>query len=85
METAREVLKAYLLKEVIPDADPEELTDTTALVTTGILDSLATIKLVAFLEERFAIEIRPHEMDVENLNTLQSLAELVESKLRAAG
>jgi len=39
-------LAAYILKEFLPGEDPNELTDATPLVTGGILDSLATLKLI---------------------------------------
>jgi acyl carrier protein len=45
-----------------------------------ILDSLATLKLVAFLEERFGITLEAHEADVEHLNTICDITELVLSK-----
>ena len=45
------------------------------------LDSLATIKLVVFLEERFHIKVQAHETMVDYLNTLDDIAQLVSSKL----
>ena len=49
-------------------------------MTTGILDSLTTLKLVAFLEDEFLIKVEAHEADEENLNTLETIADLVLSK-----
>jgi acyl carrier protein len=49
-------------------------------MTTGILDSIAVLKLVTFLEKQFGITIEPHEAVVENLNTLSDMAGLVMSK-----
>jgi len=74
------VLKTYILNEFLPGEDPAALTDTTALVTTGILSSLAMIKTVAFLEEQFDITIEAHETVVENLNTLSDMARLIMAK-----
>jgi acyl carrier protein len=73
-------VKEYILKEFLPGEDPAELTDTTALITTGILDSLATLKLIAFLEEHFKITVEPHEADAEHLNTVEALVKLIRSK-----
>lgn len=73
-------VKDYILQEFLPGEDPAELTDSTPLVTGGVLDSIATIKLVMFLEERFGIKLEAHEADSENLDTLTSIAELVRSK-----
>ena len=50
-------------------------------MTTGILDSLATLKLVTFLEQEFNITVEAHEADAENLNTLDQIADLVSGKL----
>ena len=80
MSEIRDTVKEYILDEFLPGEDPSQLTDSTELLTSGVLDSLATMKLVAFLEERFDIQVAPHETDVEYLNTVDSIAALVESK-----
>ena len=85
MPEIREAIKGYILEEFLPGENPAELTDSTPLVTGGILDSIATLKLVAFLEERFRIELQPHEADVEHLNTLADIIRLVQSKFPAGG
>jgi acyl carrier protein len=75
-----DAVKSYLLAEVLPGEDPDELTPATPLVSSGVLDSLATLSLVSFLEETFGIEIAPHEADEEHLETLATIANLVASK-----
>ena len=79
-ETIKATVKNFILNEFLPGEDPAALTDTTALVTTGILDSIAVLKVVTFLENQFGITIEPHEAVVENLNTLSDIARLVMSK-----
>jgi acyl carrier protein len=76
-----EDVKEFILKEFLPGENPKELTDATPLITGGILDSLATLRLVAFLEERFKIQLKAHEADVEHLNNIASITNLVQSKL----
>ena len=80
MEDVKSVVKQFILETFLPGEDPAALTDSTALVTTAILDSLATMRLVSFLEERFGIRIAAHEASVDNLNTVASIAALVQSK-----
>lgn len=77
----KETIKEYILKEFLLGEDPEHLTDSTALVTGGILDSLATLRLVSFLEDRFRIHLEAHEANVEHLNNIALIASLVQSKL----
>lgn len=74
-------IKAYVLKEFLPGENPTELTDATPLITGGVLDSLATIMLVSFLEQRFKIQIEAHETMIDYLNTIGDMAQLVRSKL----
>lgn len=73
-------VKTYILEEFLPGEDPDELADDTPLITGGVLDSLATLKLVSFLEETFNVSIAAHEVDTENLNTLNDIGALVMSK-----
>jgi acyl carrier protein len=73
-------VKKFILNEYLPGEDPAALTDTTALMTTGILDSIAVLKVVTFLENEFEITVEPHEAVVENLNTLSDMVQLVTSK-----
>jgi acyl carrier protein len=80
-EKVIETVKDFVMEAFLPGEDPNELQADTPLITGGILDSIATIKLVAFIEERFGIEVQAHETDVEHLNTLNDVAQLVQSKL----
>lgn len=73
-------VKDYILREFLPGEDPNELTDSTPLITSGILDSIRTLKLVSFLEETFSISLAAHETDAEHLNTIALIAALVQSK-----
>lgn len=79
-QNVKSVLKEYILREFLPGEKPESLQDSTELITRGILDSLATLKLVSFIEERYGITVEPHETDAEYLNTIDSIAALIESK-----
>lgn len=79
-ENIESTVKDYILREFLPGEDPAELQDDTPLITGGILDSIATLKLVSFLEEQFGISIAAHEADVDHLNTIGDIARLVQEK-----
>ena len=59
--------------------------DATPLVTGGLIDSIGMIGLVAFLENRFAVEFMPREIDVHSLDTLERIEEVVRKKLAGGG
>jgi acyl carrier protein len=73
-------VKGYILAEFLPGEDPDNLTPDTPLMSGGILDSLATLKLITFLESEFGVQIEAHEADRENFDTLHAICRLVDSK-----
>lgn len=73
-------VKSFILREFLDGEDPAALGPDTQLFTTGILDSIATLKMVAFLEKEFDITIEAHEADAQNLDTLDGIVRLVASK-----
>jgi len=73
-------VKSFILKEFLPGEDPGELTDATPLITGGVLDSIATLKVVMFIEETFGISLQAHEVDSEHLDTIGQIAQLVRAK-----
>jgi acyl carrier protein len=81
MQEVKQTIKGYILEEFLPGENPAELTDSTPLITGGILDSLATIKLVVFLEQQFHIKIEAHETMADYLDTVADIAQLVSSKM----
>jgi acyl carrier protein len=80
-QDVKQTIKEYILSEFLPGENPEELTDDTPLITGGVLDSIATLKLVLFLEERFGVTFEPHELDPEHLDSTAHIDQLVRSKM----
>ena len=79
----REAVKRYILEEFLPGEDPSELGDDTPLISGRILDSIAALKLVGFLEARFGFEVEAHEADFDNLDSIGRIVRFVHSKLRS--
>ncbi len=82
MNDINSTVKTYILREFLPGEDPAQLTDSTPLITGRVLDSLGTLKLVAFLEQTYGFEFAAHEVGVDNLNTIDDIARFVQSKTR---
>jgi acyl carrier protein len=80
MGPVRETVKQFILKEFLPGEDADQLTESTPLISSGILDSLATLRLSTFLEQEFGIQMEAHEMDEEHIGSLAAIEQLVNSK-----
>ena len=72
-------LRAFVVEEFLGGAD--DLSIDSPLITSGVLDSVSTLTLVTFLEDEFDVTIAAHETDVENFNTISTMARFVRSKM----
>jgi len=79
-QDARHKIKDFIMSQFLPGEPPESLAHDTPLISGGILDSIATLKVVLFLEDRYGIVLAAHEVDRERLDTLDKIAELLASK-----
>ena len=80
MSHVKQLIRDFVLHEFLPGEDPSTLTDTTPLISGGIIDSVDSVNLIMFLEAQFEIEVEPFDMDLDRLDTLQALDEFVTSK-----
>ena len=80
MSATAETIRQFILTKYLPGESPENLKDDTPLRSSGILNSLATLSLISFLEDRFAIEVQAHETDIDNFDRLGDIVAFVERK-----
>lgn len=73
-------VKDFILTNFLVGEDPDNLLDSTPLITSGLLDSLQRLDLVYFLEEKYDITFKAHEVEPSRMDTLAGIAELVETK-----
>jgi acyl carrier protein len=77
----RGTVRQYLLEQFLPGEDAASLTNSTPLITGGILDSIGSVKLVSYLEERFGVRFEAHEVSIDNLDTIDLVVDTLASKL----
>lgn len=70
-------VKEYILNEFLLGEPAESLTDDVLLISDGILDSLATLRLVSFIEEQFDVAVPPHQIDVDHLDRLGDITDTI--------
>ena len=80
MNDIGQIIRDFILTKYLPGESAENLQDDTPLRTSGVLDSLATLSLISFIEERFGIEVEAHETDVDNFDRLGDIIAFVERK-----
>lgn len=60
----------------------DSVKDDTKLISTRIVDSIVALRLVSHLEEKFHIEFEAHEVNQDNLESIDRIAQFVQSKMK---
>ena len=76
----KETIREYIKKSIVK-SDTVTISNDTPLITGGIIDSISTLQMVDFLEKKFKIEFQPHEVDRENLDSIDIITNFVLSKI----
>lgn len=77
-----EELEKFILNEIAVDHGKKSIDPDEDLLEQGIIDSMAVMRLVTFLEERFGIEVIDEDMIPDNFQCLNRLVNFVEHKLK---
>ena len=77
VETAIErfVVDELMLGDSNTKIDPNE-----SLISSGVLDSLALLRLIAFLEEQMGVTVDDSEVIPENFETIHEIKSFIEKK-----
>ena len=70
-------LRRFILASFLPGEDPATLADSTPLVSSGILTSLCLVEITTFIEESFSIELRPADIGIEQMDSIDLMVDLV--------
>jgi len=82
MDEIKQQIRA-MVAELVPNGRASQLQDYTALRSGGILDSMAVLRLVGMVEEKFGIEVSAYEAGIENFDRINDMAAYVERKRMA--
>jgi acyl carrier protein len=81
----RKLIREQLRMHLPKDAGADSMGDDAPLITGGLLDSVAALKIIDQLEETYGIEFDPEELSADFLDTVTQITELVSKKIAAAG
>lgn len=82
-DTVVAALRSHILEELLPDESPDVLTPETPLFEEGILDSVAALTIIEFIEDRFGVALEPHELSLDTFGSVNAIARLVQEKASA--
>jgi len=74
----RERLLVFLDGIRRPDKPVSAIQDSDNLVTAGLIDSLAVLEIIMFLETEFSVDFSVNEVDPSRLMSIPSILEVIE-------
>ncbi|HTS22255.1 MAG TPA: acyl carrier protein [Casimicrobiaceae bacterium] len=76
-----DALASYFSREGIGRENATVIGPDTDIIGQGLVDSLGIFKLIAFVEETFAVTIEPDDVLLEHFQTPRALRNLIVAKL----
>lgn len=70
-------LTEYVSVRLLGEENATDLTASTPLLELGVLNSIETARLIAYIRETFGVRISPVAMTTSNFRDLESIAGLV--------
>ena len=78
--TAKDAISNFISKELVNDDEMKNVGENESLLESGIIDSLAIMKLLTFIEEEFKLKVMDDELMPENFDTIASIVSLIDKK-----
>jgi acyl carrier protein len=78
----RERVLEFLRTIQKPDRPLDSVTETDSLVESGLIDSLALLEIVAFLEDQYRIDFAVVGLEPEQLTSVSGILDLIEREAR---
>ena len=76
-DAVRADLRRFILESFLAGEDPSTLAASPPLVSSGILTSLCLVEITTFIEETFSVQLRPADIGIEQMDTIDLLVDLV--------
>ena len=77
MDELTKAVRDYIVREYLPEGDDREISETTPLISGGIVDSFSMVSLLRFLEKKYLIRIPDDAATPDAFDTVQSIVALV--------
>lgn len=75
------VLKQFIVSELVVDSALTDLNETESLIDNGVLDSMGMIKVLTFIEDEFSIKVADDELVPENFESVYAISNLIYEKI----
>jgi len=76
-EDTKQMIIDYVKKEYLEEDSGQEVTETTRLISSGIVDSFSMVSLKMFLEKKFQVKIPDEKATPEAFDSVENIMNLL--------
>ncbi len=76
----KEAIKEYISKHFLGDRQEADLAMSDDILSSGMIDSMGVIQLIAFVEELTQKKIPPEDMVIENFVTINAIEDYINAR-----
>jgi acyl carrier protein len=73
-------IRRFIVNEIMFKKDEAAISYDDSLLEHGVLDSMAMVELIAFLEGEFGVKVARTDMVPENFETVQAIAQFIRNR-----
>ena len=77
-ESSRETIRNFVTSSLVKKREQLEIRDDDNIIMNGILDSLAIIKMINFLEDHYGFSIKDEDVLPENFESIEAISSFVD-------
>lgn len=74
----KEIVRTFLRELLAEYGETSDLSDDTSLLISGMLDSLAVLRIVVFLEQEFGLDLSDQGFDQNDFDSVTSILRKIE-------
>jgi acyl carrier protein len=83
-DALRNQIRHFILENYLFTNDVAAIDFDDSLLGKGIVDSTGMLEIIFFIEEQLGVKVKDEEMIPENLDSINRIAQFVESRRKAA-
>lgn len=79
----KQKITGFIAEHVFSGKLPVDFTNDSTLVSSRLVNSITILQMISFLEEELKVQFEAHEVNADNLDTVNILTEFIFHKLNA--
>jgi acyl carrier protein len=78
--TARERIRDYVHGTLLDKREPVRVEDDASLIKSGLINSLAIVELISFVERTFGISVADRDIEIDDFDSVNTICSMIDRR-----